>query len=109
MSNKRYSAAFVLPAENKKHLGDYGWEFSSTEFVEEHTLNTIFDSYSQFAEGTFDQDTYRSGELIIDAIRENGKIEHIYVRDYSIDKKNIETLSCALKHDFKVEFFVPNG
>jgi len=88
-----YKAAFIIPSGAAKELTDIGWIFDSDFFVRKSIVSKLLFLFLFLKVDQSEKSIYRSEELIIDVMYEEGNIEQIYILDYSANKKYISQLS----------------
>jgi|GEM_PF-5724267 len=105
----RYKSVFILPKYTTKELTDYGWEFLSEYSVDETVTDEILKLISTLEASAKESDTYKNSELIVNVCRiENtDKIEQIYIRDYSLNRKYIQLIEENFTLNTNIEVFVP--
>jgi len=104
---KNYKAAFIIPSGAAKELTDIGWVFDTDCFVTESIVSKLLFLFPFLKVDQREKSIYRSEELIIDVLTENGNIEQIYIRDYSPNKRFISQLSSEVDDFDGGELFIP--
>lgn len=106
-----YEAAFLIPAESSKYLGEDGWEFKSENYIPEKIKSFLTDVLAleilkvDLGIAYYVNDIFQAS-LFYDDAEEN--IEHVYFQIYNDKMEVLKNAFLASEFYGRFDLFVPN-
>lgn len=106
----RYQAAFLVPIGTKKFLGEYGWEFESSDRLSAELKDYLIDSLKlSYLESYLGVESYVGSNMKMTVVFDDeNKIESIYFQLYNDALSMLSELCKTGKVCVAGELFIPH-